>query len=301
MDEYDGRATPSSTRIRPGVRVDTSSSLPEVTVIFTKPGSVGLELQDDLSPGPNAVSIVSLVPDTQAMMHPDLRPGLKVTAVAGVDVRGLTLDDVVDAIIAHPQRPLEMSFADGSGTAANAVDQSVEASAAKPSEISVVFTQQGSVGLDLREDPGPSVSIERVKPGTQATQHSSLKAGLTVTSIAGQDVRGKSLDEVFDVIIDHQERPLEFRFEGGGSGAAANAAADMADLASLDPMASTRRSQADDDAAAAAKKKVLSLSLSLSRSLSLCLSRSRARATDWVRVSVSMCLCVRARAYEGRS
>ena len=287
----------------PGVQVETASSLPEITVVFTEPGSVGLELQNDDSQGTNAVFIVSLVPATQAMKHRELRAGLKVTAVAGEDVRGLTLDDVVDAIIGHPQRPLEMRFADGRGTAANAVGQSVEASAATPSEISVLFTQQGSVGLDLREDPGPCVSIERIKPGTQATQHSSLKVGLKVTAIAGQDVRGKSVDDVVNVIIAHPERPLEFRFEGGNGGAA-NAAAAMADLASLDPMASTRRPQADDDAAAAAKKKVLFLSPSLPLPLPLPLSPPPSPPLS---LSFSlflrdcMCVCVRARVCEGCS
>jgi hypothetical protein len=62
--------------------------------------------------------------------------------------------------------------------------------------------------------------------------------------IAGQDTRGKSLDDVFDLIIGHPERPLEFRFEGDGG-----AGGGMGDLADVDPMSS---GSADADAAAAA-------------------------------------------------
>jgi RNAse (barnase) inhibitor barstar len=223
------------------VKVETK--LPEVKAVFTKPGSVGMELKEDTGPqGTRAVSIVSLVPGTQADTHAELRPGLKVVAVAGQDVRGKSLDDVFDLIIGHPGRPLEFRFEDD-GTAPNPPKPPPRPPQAAP-EIIVTFTQQGSVGLDLREDPGPSVSIETVKAGTQAMQHAALKAGLKVTMIAGQDTRGKSLDDVFDLIIGHPERPLEFRFEGDGG-----AGGGMGDLADVDPMSS---GSADADAAAAA-------------------------------------------------
>ena len=97
-------------------------------------------------------------------------------------------------------------------TSVHAVGQSIEASAGQASDVSVLFTQQGSLGLDLREDPGPSVSIERIHPGGQAVQHAALKKDLTVLAVAGKDVRGKSLDDVGDLIIAHPERPLVMRF-----------------------------------------------------------------------------------------
>ena len=76
----------ASTKVPPGVKVETK--LPEVKAVFTKPGSVGMELKEDTGPqGTRAVSIVSLVAGTQADTHAELRPGLKVVAVAGQDVK----------------------------------------------------------------------------------------------------------------------------------------------------------------------------------------------------------------------
>ena len=207
-----------------------SQTASDIIVTFTQQGSVGLDLRED--PGPS-VSIETVKAGTQAMQHAALKAGLKVTMIAGQDTRGKSLDDVFDLIIGHPERPLEFRFEGDGGSEPPAAP-----------EIIVTFTQQGSVGLDLREDPGPSVSIETVKAGTQATQHPALKAGLKVTMIAGQDTRGKSLDDVFDLIIGHPERPLEFRFEGDGG-----AGGGMGDLADVDPMSS---GSADADAAAAA-------------------------------------------------
>ena len=88
----------------------------------------------------------------------------------------------------------------------------------------MVFREQGSVGLELVERPGPSVAVQQIKQGTQATQHPSLQPGLVITHVAGEDMAGKSLDDVFDVIIAHPERPREFRFNAPAGGSAADAA-----------------------------------------------------------------------------
>ena len=194
-----------------------------VVVVFTEQGSVGLELAE--KPGPK-VEVAVIKPGTQATQHPSIQPGLVITHVAGEDMAGKTLDDVFDVIIAHPERPLEFRFAGGSGAvvkrpltpAALPVEQSIEVAAqpAAPAqeEVIVVFREQGSVGLELVERPGPSVAVQQIKQGTQATQHASLQPGLVITHVAGEDMAGKTLDDVFDVIIAHPERPLEFRFAG---------------------------------------------------------------------------------------
>ena len=87
--------------------------------------------------------------------------------------------------------------------------------------LAVLFTELGSVGLDLEELPGtaPRVAINNVKEGTQAMAHPELRPGLVITHVAGRDMAGKSLDGVFDAIIDHPERPLEMRFASPDDGA----------------------------------------------------------------------------------
>ena len=87
--------------------------------------------------------------------------------------------------------------------------------------LGVLFTELGSVGLDLEELPGPEprVAINMVKEGTQAMAHPELRPGLVITHVAGRDMAGKSLDGVFDAIIDHPERPLEMRFASPHDGA----------------------------------------------------------------------------------
>ena len=217
-----------------------------VVVVFTEQGSVGLELAE--KPGPK-VEVAVIKPGTQATQHASLQPGLVITHVAGEDMAGKTLDDVFDVIIAHPERPLEFRFAGNAALLANvsidvseldpmsapapapapasrpasAPARSPPASAKPDGEIAVVFTQDGSVGLELTEEKN-QVSIKDVRAGTQATSHAALRPGLVITHVAGEDMAGKSLDDVFAVIIAHPERPLEFRFAAPAGGSAADAA-----------------------------------------------------------------------------
>ena len=229
---------------------DPSSAGEEVVVVFKEPGSIGLELKENavsLSQRTLSVSIVALVPGTQSGHHRNLSAGLTLSAVGGKNVIGKSLDEVFEVIIGHPQRPMEMRF-QGSGSAGGGgrpmMPRATPAAAAKHPDIVVVFAEEGSVGMDLAEGAGPSVSIEKVKAGTQAVKHPALKAGLVVTSVAGQSVVGKSLDDVFDVIIGHPQRPITFVFEGDGS---------TSTLADFDPMAAP--APAPDPAVEAAAKK----------------------------------------------
>jgi hypothetical protein len=78
--------------------------------------------------------------------------------------------------------------------------------------ITVEFIEEGALGMDLKERLGPHVSIDKVKPGTPASRRPDVVAGLVLTSVAGQSVVGKTLDEVFAIIIGHPERPITFVF-----------------------------------------------------------------------------------------
>lgn len=99
----------------------------------------------------------------------------------------------------------------GAGTALDEASLLPRAPAAS-AEFVASFAQSGGLGLVLGEGPGPSVFIEKINPGTQATHHSVLRAGLQVKSVGGEDVRGKTLKEVDAMINAQPGRPLELRF-----------------------------------------------------------------------------------------
>lgn len=191
----------SSSPASPNVQPDS-----EFCVEFTEPGSIGIDLRETEN-GQN-VEVGALKLDTQAMQHRgQLFEGLILTGIGTEDVSMWSIDDVVDRII-DSGRPLKLRFA-------------------QP-RITVTFTDQGSVGLDLVEEAG-AVVIEEVKPGTQAQRHPNLRTGLVVIGVGGIDVRGKSMDNVVDMIIGHPQRPLEFSFSlrpKSAAGTAVSAAQD---------------------------------------------------------------------------
>jgi hypothetical protein len=81
--------------------------------------------------------------------------------------------------------------------------------------IAIGFTEKGSVGLNLKETSQGStvwVTVQSIVPGSQATRHPGIREGLRVVGVGGEDARGKSFDEVVDLIIDHPSRPIEFCF-----------------------------------------------------------------------------------------
>lgn len=70
--------------------------------------SLGLELGE--LPGGKGTSVQTLHPGTQSTHHKQLRPGMVVCRVAGVDVVGRGVDAVCDVVAAHPERPLSVVF-----------------------------------------------------------------------------------------------------------------------------------------------------------------------------------------------
>jgi hypothetical protein len=97
---------------------------------------------------------------------------------------------------------------------------------AEADELGVRFEDEGSLGLDLVEQPPlfgvVTVAIAALKRGTQAMRHEALrlsphpgsgvKPGLVLVSVGGRDVRGAGLDEVIDVISAMGARPLACAF-----------------------------------------------------------------------------------------
>jgi hypothetical protein len=100
----------------PSVREVAPSSRREglvVTVTFSEEGALGMELEEGMKGGTLHTSVVSVDHGTQAATHyarGQLVLGLLVSRVAEVDVVGLGVEAVHDAIIAHTGRPLTLTF-----------------------------------------------------------------------------------------------------------------------------------------------------------------------------------------------
>jgi hypothetical protein len=119
-----------------------------------------------------------------------------------------------------------------------------------PGAIVVVFTEDGSLGLELVERPavggGTCTFIKTVHPDTQATNHEHLKAGLVVCRVADVDVVGRGVDDVFDAIGANSVRPLTMAFDDPLP------SADDAPTKEGAPAADEQDSSADDVGASAA-------------------------------------------------
>ena len=68
-------------------------------------------------------------------------------------------------------------------------------------EIEAVFTQPGSLGLEMtRSVHASAVEIKSVRPGTQAQQHPQLREGLILEKVAGSPVAGVEYQQVLSMI-----------------------------------------------------------------------------------------------------
>ena len=86
----------------------TGGSSERCDVLFTEPGTLGLKFAPNEQTG--AVEIIAINEGTQATRHPQLRPGLILTAVAGTSTAGLGYRRVIDLVRSLPGRPLRCSF-----------------------------------------------------------------------------------------------------------------------------------------------------------------------------------------------
>eukprot|EP01043_Picozoa_sp_COSAG02_P029308 COSAG02_NODE_1818_length_10774_cov_4.788009_1_plen_1151_part_00 len=80
---------------------------PEFDVTFSEPGSLGVRFAPHKRTGD--MELTAIKPGTQAQQHRNLRPGLVLVGVAGVDVAGKAPREVVD-MLKRGGRPLKLSF-----------------------------------------------------------------------------------------------------------------------------------------------------------------------------------------------
>ena len=81
----------------------------EISVTFGQAGALGLKLGESERCG--AVEVLSVLADTQAEKHPELRPGLLVTAVGERVVSSLGYEEVFHLMGVSSARPLKVRFA----------------------------------------------------------------------------------------------------------------------------------------------------------------------------------------------
>ena len=83
----------------------TTGAAGAISVTFREPGSLGMKL----TPDAGVVLVKALNPGTQATRHAELRPGLRLLAVGGRSVAGLSYDETIEVIKAAG-RPVTCQF-----------------------------------------------------------------------------------------------------------------------------------------------------------------------------------------------
>jgi hypothetical protein len=195
-------------------------------------------------------------PGSQASLCPQLRPGLALVGVQGQSVVGLSLTEVKAKVMAAAGQPITLTFGADGSVYSSAIAQSfiaecdrtlnaaVESAirAATPSRssgsgggalVSATFMGGPPFGLE-HGDAFPTV--QRVKPGSQASLCPQLRPGLALVGVQGQSVVGMSLTEVKAKVVAAAGQPITLTFgsddsRGGGdsSGGGAAASAQFAD------------------------------------------------------------------------
>eukprot|EP01043_Picozoa_sp_COSAG02_P041284 COSAG02_NODE_3409_length_6790_cov_149.811239_5_plen_473_part_01 len=167
-----------------------------------------------------AVEVIAINQGTQATRHPQLRPGLILTAVAGTSTAGLSYKRVIDLVRSLPGRPLRCSFSaeghegvvapskNGVGSRQSLAAPSAERpqpeqmQEAEDRSVVAVFRQHGALGFTLepRDGAAHTAVVKEILAGSQAAQISNLRAGLAVSSIDDLPVSGFSYAQVVGMI-----------------------------------------------------------------------------------------------------
>eukprot|EP01043_Picozoa_sp_COSAG02_P124447 COSAG02_NODE_61516_length_268_cov_0.804734_1_plen_89_part_11 len=83
-------------------------------------------------------------------------------------------------IRAHPQRPLQLRFA-------------------QP-EVIVTFTEPGSLGLKFTDWIPGQVEVQHIAPHSQAQAHPHMEVGLVLVAVGGTEVAGMTYHGMIDVV-----------------------------------------------------------------------------------------------------
>ena len=190
----------------------------DIRVSFADAGSLGLKFTSNAA---GAVEVMGINPGTQATRHPQLKPGLVLKSVGSTDVTGMEYKAVINVIKSNPSRPLAVSFVAGGGgggstRAPAAAPRTAPAARAPQSDVSVTFSDAGSLGLKFTPNRQTgAVEVLAINSGTQATRHPQLKPGLVLKSVGSTDVAGMAYPDVINVIKSNPGRPLSVGFNHG--------------------------------------------------------------------------------------
>jgi hypothetical protein len=176
-----------------------------ISVVFTEPGSLGLRLKPQ--PDTDNVRVDALVDGSQAMRHPKLKPGLVIHSIGGEQILGNGYSKGLEAVKAA-SRPVTIKFVQEQYIAVPTTD------------VSVTFTEPGSLGLKFTTSAASSTSVQlaQINRGTQAESHLHLAAALRehkgelyLRRIGADDMTGKTYKDVLTVLR-ASERPLALTF-----------------------------------------------------------------------------------------
>eukprot|EP01048_Picozoa_sp_COSAG05_P014228 COSAG05_NODE_1591_length_4465_cov_35.183830_3_plen_241_part_00 len=112
--EMAGAACPAPRKL-PGcapVPLAVDSTPSNIVVAFTEPGTLGVNLLQTTIYGTEMVSVSGIDVGSQASRHPSMPTDLPmvVVGVAGSDVRGQSLHEVIEQVVRHTARPVEVEF-----------------------------------------------------------------------------------------------------------------------------------------------------------------------------------------------
>ena len=167
----------------------------EVWVTFVEAGPLGVALSPSGTYAGHT-EILAVNAGTQATQHSQLRAGLLLAAVGSTLTAGLTYEEVISLLSSTTSRPLTLRFL------------------SEPEELTITFTKEGSLGLDLAQSErcGGAVEVLAVHSSSQARDHAELRPGLLVTAVGESAVSSASYEETCRLISSHPERPLTLRF-----------------------------------------------------------------------------------------